>query len=285
MAAKTIRLVAVVVSSCLLLAQHLLLLAPAATAMSIGAGAGGGATATAVPVASSRDSSEDADADADVPPFFPGGSAAAAGCWNAVLHAEICAGDILRSVASLLLHDGEHPWGVHVGAPCCGVLQIVGDRCFRDLFADSPFRPLYAPLVNQPSFVAQATELRLGLPDGSGADDGEADEARAAVVTPPCSLPTLASHGLPSSNCIACMDDGGRGVFLEEEATRRWQPWQQHSVDESYAPEIFPTGAAIVTMRALETFSQLAWWARREQTLLIAADVRVKDRPLYCTEG
>uniref|UniRef100_A0A0E0D3E4 Prolamin-like domain-containing protein n=1 Tax=Oryza meridionalis TaxID=40149 RepID=A0A0E0D3E4_9ORYZ len=150
MAAKTTTLA--VVSSCLLLAHQLLLLAPATTATSIPVGGGGGgATASStVPVSSHRDS-DDADADADVPPFFrfPGGSGAAAGCWNAVLRAEVCAGDVLRSVASLLLHDGErHPWGVHVGAPCCGVLQAVGDRCFRDLLTDSPFRPLYAPLVN-----------------------------------------------------------------------------------------------------------------------------------------
>ncbi|KAF0899756.1 hypothetical protein E2562_024080 [Oryza meyeriana var. granulata] len=101
-------------------------------------------TTTTVPVSSFRDSDDDA------PPFFPGGSAAAAGCWNAVLRAEICAGDILRALASFLLHDGaQHPWSAHVGTPCCGVLQAVGDRCFRDLLADSPFRPLYAPLVNQ----------------------------------------------------------------------------------------------------------------------------------------
>uniref|UniRef100_A0A0E0LVI1 Prolamin-like domain-containing protein n=1 Tax=Oryza punctata TaxID=4537 RepID=A0A0E0LVI1_ORYPU len=166
MAAKTTTLA--VVSSCLLLAQQLLLLAPAATATSIPVGGGGGgsvATATTVPVSSHRDSD---DADADVPPFFPfpDGSGAAAGCWNAVLHAEICAGDILRSVASLLLHDGEHPWGVHVGAPCCGVLQAVGDRCFRDLLTDSPFRPLYAPLVNQ---VCGA------LPVGRGVTPGHRD--------------------------------------------------------------------------------------------------------------
>ncbi|BAT05716.1 Os08g0453100 [Oryza sativa Japonica Group] len=148
MAAKTTTLAAV--SSCLLLAQQLLLLAPATTATSIpvGGGGGGSTASSTVPVSSHRDSD---DADADVPPFFPfpGGSGAAAGCWNAVLRAEVCAGDVLRSVASLLLHDGErHPWGVHVGAPCCGVLQTVGDRCFRDLLTDSPFRPLYAPLVN-----------------------------------------------------------------------------------------------------------------------------------------
>uniref|UniRef100_A0A0D9X8J1 Uncharacterized protein n=1 Tax=Leersia perrieri TaxID=77586 RepID=A0A0D9X8J1_9ORYZ len=145
MATKIITLA--VVSSFLLL----LLLAPATTAISIsgggsvGGGITGGATGTTVTD--------------DTPPFvFPG--AAAAGCWNAVLQAEICAGDILRSVASFLLHlhadaGGEaqplNPLGsgaVHVGAPCCGVLKTVGDRCFRDLLADSPFHPLYAPFIN-----------------------------------------------------------------------------------------------------------------------------------------
>ncbi|KAF0905894.1 hypothetical protein E2562_008922 [Oryza meyeriana var. granulata] len=66
----------------------------------------------------------------------------------------------------------------------------------------------------------------------------------------------------------------------------------QHGVDESYALEILPTGAATVTaatawgaMRGLETFSQLAWWWGRERTLLVAAGVRVEDRPLYPHRG
>ncbi|XP_040382065.1 beta-hexosaminidase 2 [Oryza brachyantha] len=67
----------------------------------------------------------------------------------------------------------------------------------------------------------------------------------------------------------------------------------QHGVDESYALEILPTGgAATVTaatawgaMRGLETFSQLAWWAGRERALLVAAGVRVEDRPLYPHRG
>ncbi|KAL5196505.1 hypothetical protein ABZP36_000017 [Zizania latifolia] len=71
----------------------------------------------------------------------------------------------------------------------------------------------------------------------------------------------------------------------------------EHGVDESYALEILPTGAATVTaatawgaMRGLETFSQLAWWGdaagRREQMLLlVASGVRVEDRPLYPHRG
>ncbi|KAG8087465.1 hypothetical protein GUJ93_ZPchr0010g7340 [Zizania palustris] len=133
MAAKTITL-AVVVSSWVLLAQLLLLQAPATTA-------------TTVPLSAAGD----ADVPVPVPPFFfpAGGSgAAAARCWNAVLRAESCAGDILSSLLSILLHDGARPRG-DVSAACCGVLQAVGARCFHDLqFTDSPFRPLYGPLVS-----------------------------------------------------------------------------------------------------------------------------------------
>ncbi|KAL5229882.1 hypothetical protein ABZP36_028658 [Zizania latifolia] len=141
MAANTITLV-VVVSSWVLLAQLLLLLAPATTATSMPLS---GAGATTVPLSAAGD------ADVPVPPFFPpGGSAAASRCWNAVLRAESCAGDILSSLLSVLLHDGARPGhgGARVGAACCGVLQAVGARCFHDLFTDSPFRPLYGPLVS-----------------------------------------------------------------------------------------------------------------------------------------
>ncbi|CAM0906432.1 unnamed protein product [Alopecurus aequalis] len=65
----------------------------------------------------------------------------------------------------------------------------------------------------------------------------------------------------------------------------------QDGVDESYVLEILPTGAASITaatpwgaMHGLETFSQLAWrGAGRE--LLVAAGVRVEDRPLYQHRG
>ncbi|CAD6217499.1 unnamed protein product [Miscanthus lutarioriparius] len=72
----------------------------------------------------------------------------------------------------------------------------------------------------------------------------------------------------------------------------------QHGVDESYTLEILPTGAATVTavtawgaMRGLETFSQLSWRAggrgrgRGRDLLLVAAGVRVEDRPLYPHRG
>jgi hexosaminidase len=66
----------------------------------------------------------------------------------------------------------------------------------------------------------------------------------------------------------------------------------QHGVDESYTLEILPTGAATVTaatawgaMRGLETFSQLSWRAGRRDLLLVAAGVRVEDRPLYPHRG
>ncbi|KAL5223057.1 hypothetical protein ABZP36_027770 [Zizania latifolia] len=140
MAANTITLV--IVSYCLLLAQQLLLLAPSTTATSMpGGGTGTFTGETTVPLSAAVDN--------DDPPFFPGGPAAASRCWNAVLRAESCAGNILSSLLSLLLHDSARPEdGVRVGADCCGVLQAVGARCFRDLFTDSPFRPLYGPLVN-----------------------------------------------------------------------------------------------------------------------------------------
>ncbi|EAZ04440.1 hypothetical protein OsI_26587 [Oryza sativa Indica Group] len=67
----------------------------------------------------------------------------------------------------------------------------------------------------------------------------------------------------------------------------------QHGVDESYALEILPAGAAATVtaatawgaMRGLETFSQLAWWCGRERAVLVAAGVRVEDRPLYPHRG
>jgi hexosaminidase len=70
----------------------------------------------------------------------------------------------------------------------------------------------------------------------------------------------------------------------------------QHGVDESYTLEILPTGAATVTavtawgaMRGLETFLQLSWRAggqgRGRDLLLVAAGVRVEDRPLYPHRG
>ncbi|XP_066400251.1 beta-hexosaminidase 2-like [Miscanthus floridulus] len=70
----------------------------------------------------------------------------------------------------------------------------------------------------------------------------------------------------------------------------------QHGVDESYTLEILPTGSATVTaatawgaMRGLETFSQLSWRAggrgRGRDLLLVAAGVRVEDRPLYPHRG
>ncbi|KAL6657724.1 hypothetical protein ACP70R_005504 [Stipagrostis hirtigluma subsp. patula] len=71
----------------------------------------------------------------------------------------------------------------------------------------------------------------------------------------------------------------------------------QHGVDESYALEVPPAGgaaAATITaatawgaMRGLETFSQLAWreGARERGLLLVAAGVRVEDRPLYPHRG
>jgi len=70
----------------------------------------------------------------------------------------------------------------------------------------------------------------------------------------------------------------------------------QHGVDESYTLEVLPAGgAATVTavtawgaMRGLETFSQLAWRAghgRGREVLLVAAGVRVEDRPLYPHRG
>jgi hexosaminidase len=66
----------------------------------------------------------------------------------------------------------------------------------------------------------------------------------------------------------------------------------QHGVDESYALEVPATiGAATLTaatawgaMRGLETFSQLAWQSRG-QLLVVAAGVRVEDRPLYPHRG
>ncbi|RLN34859.1 beta-hexosaminidase 2 [Panicum miliaceum] len=70
----------------------------------------------------------------------------------------------------------------------------------------------------------------------------------------------------------------------------------QHGVDESYTLEVDPAGGtAMVTavtawgaMRGLETFSQLAWQAghgRGRELLLVAAGVRVEDRPLYPHRG
>uniref|UniRef100_A0A0D9X0P2 Beta-hexosaminidase n=1 Tax=Leersia perrieri TaxID=77586 RepID=A0A0D9X0P2_9ORYZ len=73
----------------------------------------------------------------------------------------------------------------------------------------------------------------------------------------------------------------------------------QHGVDESYSLEIPPTGGeATLTaatawgaMRGLETFSQLTWWGhaagyrRAALQLVVAAGVRVYDRPLYPHRG
>jgi hexosaminidase len=71
----------------------------------------------------------------------------------------------------------------------------------------------------------------------------------------------------------------------------------QHGVDESYELEVPATGGeATLTaatawgaMRGLETFSQLAWRGRRAggslEVLLVAAGVRVEDRPLYAHRG
>ncbi|XP_037488970.1 beta-hexosaminidase 2-like [Triticum dicoccoides] len=65
----------------------------------------------------------------------------------------------------------------------------------------------------------------------------------------------------------------------------------QDGVDESYALEILPTGVATITaatvwaaMHGLETFSQLAWRGRQGE-LLVAAGVRVEDKPLYQHRG
>jgi hexosaminidase len=66
----------------------------------------------------------------------------------------------------------------------------------------------------------------------------------------------------------------------------------QHGVDESYALEVPATGGAATltaatawgAMRGLETFSQLAWQSRG-QLLVVAAGVRVEDRPLYPHRG
>ncbi|KAM0885114.1 hypothetical protein ACQ4PT_030537 [Festuca glaucescens] len=65
----------------------------------------------------------------------------------------------------------------------------------------------------------------------------------------------------------------------------------QDGVDESYVLEILPTGAATVTaatawgaMHGLETFSQLSWRSVSGK-LLVAAGVRVEDRPLYQHRG
>jgi hexosaminidase len=65
----------------------------------------------------------------------------------------------------------------------------------------------------------------------------------------------------------------------------------QDGVDESYVLEILPTGAATVTaatawgaMHGLETFSQLSWRSASGK-LLVAAGVRVEDRPLYQHRG
>ncbi|KAL6661322.1 hypothetical protein ACP70R_000706 [Stipagrostis hirtigluma subsp. patula] len=94
-------------------------------------------------------------------PFpFPGGSAAPGdGCMKAVQKAESCAADVLRSLASL---GGGGGGPVGVGAGCCGVLQGVGDSCFRGVFPVSPFRALYGPLVKH------ACGLSLGLINGPG---------------------------------------------------------------------------------------------------------------------
>ena len=70
----------------------------------------------------------------------------------------------------------------------------------------------------------------------------------------------------------------------------------QHGVDESYTLEVLPAGGAATltavtawgAMRGLETFSQLAWRAghgRGREVLLVAAGVRVEDRPLYPHRG
>ncbi|KAF8664230.1 hypothetical protein HU200_054771 [Digitaria exilis] len=72
----------------------------------------------------------------------------------------------------------------------------------------------------------------------------------------------------------------------------------QHGVDESYTLEILTTtgGEATVTaatawgaMRGLETFSQLAWRTggrgKDRDLLLVAAGVRVDDRPIYPHRG
>ncbi|XP_047062686.1 beta-hexosaminidase 2-like [Lolium rigidum] len=65
----------------------------------------------------------------------------------------------------------------------------------------------------------------------------------------------------------------------------------QDGVDESYVLEILPTGAATITaatawgaMHGLETFSQLSWRSASGK-LLVAAGVRVEDRPLYQHRG
>ncbi|KAM3365182.1 hypothetical protein ACQJBY_015126 [Aegilops geniculata] len=65
----------------------------------------------------------------------------------------------------------------------------------------------------------------------------------------------------------------------------------QDGVDESYALEILPTGVATITaatvwgaMHGLESFSQLAWRGRQGE-LLVAAGVRVEDKPLYQHRG
>lgn len=68
----------------------------------------------------------------------------------------------------------------------------------------------------------------------------------------------------------------------------------QHDADESYALEVPRAGGAATlaagtawgAMRGLETLSQLAWRAHaRDLVPVVAAGVRVEDRPLYAHRG
>ncbi|KAK3125472.1 hypothetical protein QOZ80_7BG0605360 [Eleusine coracana subsp. coracana] len=67
----------------------------------------------------------------------------------------------------------------------------------------------------------------------------------------------------------------------------------QHDVDESYTLEIpLTSGAATLraatawgAMRGMETLSQLAWQGKKGMAVVVAAGVRVEDRPLYPHRG